>query len=260
MYVHPRSRHTALALSCCTLLIGASLAVSPILGDDHELPTPSEIIARFVEAVGGEEAIRSRASSTIKASFEMPAMGLSGESTIYQMAPNQYLESTNIASLGETLRAYNGEIGWAIDPMQGTRLLDGQMLNDIAREARFYAELEYDETYPEQTAVGEIDWNGQTTYQLDLVDEDGNESSHYFAKETGLLIGIETTQTSEMGTADITIIPSDYKEFGGLMAPSQVVMSLMGMEMTQTVESVTWDDVDPSVFEPSEAIKALLPE
>ena len=108
--------------------------------------------------------------------------------------------------------------------------------------------------------VGETDWNGQTTYQVDLVDDDGNESSHYFAKDTGLLIGIETTQTNEMGTTDLTISSSDYKEFGGVMTPTRVVIGFMGIEMTQTIETVTWDDVDPTVFEPSDSIKALLPE
>lgn len=260
MSLHTRSRQAAFALSCCTLIIGTSLAVSPMLGDDHDLPTPAEIVVRFVEAVGGEEAMRLHTSSTTKAAFEMPAMGLSGETTIYQMAPDKYLERTVLAGMGETVTAYNGEIGWASDPMQGTRILDGQVLKDTARTARFYAELEYDQVYPEQTTAGEADWNGHATYKVDLVDEDGNESSHYFAKDTGLLIGIETTQTSELGTADITISSSDYKQFGRLMTPSRVAISFMGMEMTQTIESVTWDDVDPSVFEPSDAIKALLPD
>ncbi len=251
-------RRAAFLLVCSALLLGAAFTPATIVADD--LPASSEIIARFVEAIGGEEAVRSHTSATTRGTFDLPAAGLSGETTIYQMAPDKYLESTNMAGIGEALQVYNGEIGWASDPMQGTRLVEGQMLKDVARAARFYAELEYAEIYPEQTTVGETDWNGQTTYQVDLVDTDGNESSHYFAKDTGLLIGIETTQSNEMGTADVTINSSDYKEFGGLMAPTRVVISFMGMEITQTVESVTWDDVDPSVFEPSEAIKALLPE
>ena len=253
-------RRAALSLAFAALVLGAALAAAPILADDHELPSPDEIIARYVEALGGEEAIRSHTSATTKGTFEMPAMGVSGDTTIYQIAPDSYLDKTVMAGIGEIINAYNGEIGWAEDPMQGTRLLDGQMLKDAARLARFYADLEYDEIYPEQTTVGEADWNGTTTHQVDLVDEDGNESSHYFAKETGLLIGIETTQTNEMGTADVTMSSSEYQEFGGVMVPTQVVISLMGMEITQTIASVTWDDVDPSVFEPSDAIKALLPE
>ncbi len=264
-------RGAVLALVCCSLILGACSARNADLPPPQEataevpppreLPSPEKIVARFIDAIGGEDALRAYTSATIKGDFEMPAMGMSGETTIYTMAPDKSFESTNIAGFGETVEAYNGEIGWANDPMQGARLLDGQMLKDAARDARFYAELEYGEIYPEQTTVGETDWNGQAAYQVDLVDDDGNDSSHYFAKDTGLLIGIETTRTSdEMGTADITISLSDYKEFGGVMAPTRVVIGLMGIEMTQTIESVTYDDVDPSAFEPSDSIKALLPE
>ena len=270
MSFHFIRRRTVLALACCGLILGACSARNADLPPPQEVtaevPPPRElteeekIIARFIEAIGGEDALRAYSSATIKADFEMPAMGAAGETTIYTMAPDKYFESTSIAGFGDTVQAYNGEIGWADDPMQGTRLLDGQMLKDAARDARFYAELEYDEIYPEQTMVGETDWNGQTTYQVDLVDDDGNESSHYFAKDTGLLIGIETTQTNEMGTTDLTISSSDYKEFGGVMTPTRVVIGFMGIEMTQTIETVTWDDVDPTVFEPSDSIKALLPE
>ncbi len=252
--------HRITLLLTALAFLGSSATAALLLADNHELPSPAEIVSRYIDALGGEKAIRAYNSATTKATFDMPAAGLAGETTIHQMAPDKYLETTVLAGFGESVTAYNGDIGWAADPMQGTRILEGQMLKDAARNARFYAELEYGEIYPEQSTVGETDWDGQATYQVDLVDEDGNESSHYFAKDTGFLIGIETTQTNEMGTVDMTISSSDYKEFGGLMAPSRVVISFMGMEMTQTIESVTFDDVEPSVFEPSDAIKALLPE
>ena len=270
MSFHPLRRHTVLALACCGLILGACSARNADLPPPQEVqadtPPPQElteaqkIIARYVEALGGEEVLRSHTSATTKGAFEMPAMGMSGEMTVYQMAPDKSLVKVVIPGFGENVEGYNGEIAWAEDPMQGARLKDGQMLKDAARDARFYAELEYDETYPEQTTAGETDWNGTTTYQVDLVDDDGNESSHYFAKDTGLLIGIETTMTNEMGTADMTMNLSDYKDFGGLMVPASAVMGVMGMEFVQTVESVTFDDVDENVFVPSDAIKALLPE
>ena len=271
MSLAPLCRRALLALACCSLILGACAAYDAVAPATTapapaEPPPPPElteeqkIVARYIEAVGGEEAIRSYTSATTKAAFELPAMGLSGDTTIYQMAPDKYMEKTVLPGIGETVSAYDGEIAWAEDPMQGNRLLDGQMLRDQARNARFYSDLEYDDIYPEQQAVGETEWDGQPVHQLDLVDADGNESSHYFAKDTGLLVGIETTQTSEMGTAEISISSSDYKDFGGIMLPTRVVLGVMGMEITQTIESVTWDDVDPSVFEPSAAIKALLPE
>ena len=270
MSLHSLRHRTVLALACCALILGACSARNADLPPPQELQAdvapPQEltetqkIIARYVEALGGEEVLRSHTSATTKGTFEMPAMGMSGEMTVHQMAPNKSLSRIVLPGMGEIVEGYNGEIAWAEDPMQGARLVEGQMLKDEARNARFNAELEYDEIYPEQMMAGETEWNGQASYQVDLVDADGNDSSHYFAKDTGLLIGIETTMTNETGTADITISMSDYKDFGGLMAPASMVIGVMGMEMVTTVDSVTFDDVDESVFVPSDAIKALLPE
>lgn len=269
------SRNALFALVCCGLLLGAcaayeageapgaaAAAAAPEPPPPPELTEEQKLVARYVEASGGEEAIRAHTSITAKGAFEIPAMGMSGEATEYSMAPDKTVAIINIPGFGENVTGYNGEIGWAEDPMQGPRLLDGEELAQAKREARFYAQLEYDELFPEQTAVGETEFNGQTVHQLDLVDGDGNESSQYFAADTGLLVGMETTQTSEMGTVEVTITMSDYKEFGGVLLPTSTNINLaaMGIEFTQTIESVTFDDVDPSVFEPSDAIKALLPE
>ena len=260
------NRQTLLALACCGLILGACAAYEADPPTPEAPPTPpppelteeQKIVARFVEALGGEDTLRAYSSATSKGAFELPAMGMSGDMTTYQMAPDKTLATISIPGMGETVQGYNGEIGWAEDPMQGARLVEGEMLAQAKRDARFYGELEYDELYPEQTAVGETEWNDQAVYQLDLVDSDGNESSQYFSKDTGLLIGVEATITNEMGTAEVTLHFSEYKQFGGVTIPTTTTMSMMGMEIVQTIESVTWDDVDPGVFEPSDAIKALL--
>ncbi len=262
------SRNALLALVCCGLILGACAAydsgTSPAPAEPPppppELTEEQKIVARFIEAVGGEEALRAHTSTTVKGTFGMPAMGVSGDFTAYAMAPDKFLLTINMAGVGDIVQGYNGDVAWAENPMTGTQLVEGEMLEQVKRDSRFYAELEYGELYPQQTAAGETEWNGQAAYQLDLIDAAGNESSHYFSADTGLLIGVEGVQDTEMGRQEVTRNISDYKEFGGLLIGTSDILETMGMEITQTVESVTWDDVDPSVFEPSEAIKALLPE
>lgn len=254
-------RRKALLLAGCALLLGAALSAAPLLADDHELPSPEEIIARHIEALGGEEAIRAHTSRTVKGGVEIPAMGMSGQTTAYFIAPDKMIVKGEMPGMGENVQAYNGEIGWIEDPMQGTQILEGEMLAQMKRQARFYAELERDDLFSQQTTAGESEWNGQAVYQLDVVDVDGNAMSQYFAKETGLLIGTEGTQTNAMGAIEVAITLGDYKDFGGVLIATSTTMNIvsMAMEIITTVESVTFDDVDPSVFEPSDAIKALLP-
>ena len=253
-------RRKALSLAGCILLLGATLSVAPLLAANDQLPSPEEIVARYIEALGGEEAIRAHTSRTVKGSVEIPAMGMTGQTTAYFIAPDKMIVKSETPGMGESVQAYNGEIGWIEDPMQGAQILEGEMLAQMKRQARFYADLERADLFPQQTTAGETEWNGQAVYQLDVVDLDGNETSQYFAKETGLLIGAEGTQTNAMGPMAITI--GDYQEFGGVLIATSTSTNLvsMAMEFITTVESVTYGDIDPSVLEPSDAIKAMLPE
>ncbi|MXZ39392.1 MAG: hypothetical protein F4230_02720 [Holophagales bacterium] len=255
-------RPRALSLAGSILLLGAALSAAPLLGNDQELPSAEEIVARYIEALGGEEAIRAHTSRTVKGAVEIPAMGMSGQTTAYFIAPDKMIVRTEMPGMGESVQAYNGEIAWIEDPMQGSQILEGEMLAQMRRQARFYADLERAELFPQQTTAGETEWNGQTAYQLDVVDVDGNETSQYFAKETGLLIGAEGTQANAMGPMEMAITIGDYQEFGGVLTATSTSTNLvsMAMEFIATVESVTYGDVDPAVFEPSDAIKALLPE
>ncbi len=248
--------------STCVLLLGAALCAAPLFADNHELPSAEDIVARHIEAIGGEDAVRAHTSSTIKGTFEAPAVGMSGEMTIYQEAPDKGIVRISLPGMGENVQGYNGVIGWAEDAMQGARLLEGAPLAALKRQIGMHADLQYSEHYPERKTVGEAEWNGQTAYQVDLVDAEGNESSRYFATETGLLIGEESSTATDMGPMETSTNMSDYKEFGGVMFATSATTNLvaMGMEFIQTIESMTFDDVDPSVFEPSDAIKALLPE
>ncbi len=189
-------------------------------------------------------------------------MGISAPSMVYAIAPDRMIIKSEMPGFGDNVQGYNGEIGWIDNPMQGAQILEGEMLDQMKRQARFYADLERADLFPQQTTAGETEWNGEAAYQIDIVDVDGNEMSQYFARETGLLVGTEGTQTTDMGPMDVTITIGDYKEFGGILIATSTSTNLVsaGMEIIQTVESVSFDDIDPSVFEPSDAIKALLPE
>ncbi|MYA07346.1 MAG: hypothetical protein F4060_09175 [Holophagales bacterium] len=257
MPVLPVPRPKTLSCSALVLLLTAASSSSTIA---QELPTPEEIITRYVEASGGEDAMRAHTSMTSKGTFEWPAMGVKGESTLYAMAPDKFLSRLVVPGLGEIVQAYDGEIGWTEDP-DGVSLLDGEMLADLKRQTRFYAALEYANLYPKQKTVGETEWNGQIAYRVDLVDTDGGEHSHYFSSDTGLLIGTETTITSDVGTPmKATTHHSDHKDFGGVVIATSGAMKSMGMEMLQTVDTVTWDKVSTSVFELPDAVTSLLPE
>ena len=136
------SRNALFALACCGLILGACAAyeageapaaAAPEPPPPPELTEEQKIIARYIEASGGEDAIRAHTSMTIKGGFEMPAMGMSGDTTTYAMAPDKTLAMITLPGMGEIVNGTNGDVAWAEDPMQGPRVLDGDMLADARR-------------------------------------------------------------------------------------------------------------------------------
>ena len=273
----PRPTTTKVALLALFILalgaIGCASSGAPGAGDapapaakpdytqemgENGLPTPRALVARFIEAIGGEEAIRAGDQATITGKMRMPAMGMEGSMTLYTKAPNMMNMMIDLGGFGAMNTGYNGEHGWSDNPMTGPQLLEGQMLTEMKRQADFYSELNYDENYPTQETLEEVDWEGSTAYKAKFVDTDGNETIQYFDKESSLLVGTEGKQTSEMGEMDVTTVLSDYQEFGGIKAPSKTVLKMMGMEIEQTVESVSFDPIDDAMFTPPEAIQKLI--
>ena len=227
---------------------------------DNGLLTPRAIIARYVEALGGEDAIRKHESRTVKGKMELAAMGMSGDVTIYAAAPDKMVMEVEMAGFGTMNNGYNGEVGWSDNPMAGAQLLEGKALKPQKQQADFYAPLHYEDTYPTMETVELTEFEGQSAFKVKLVDADGDESTEYFAEDSGLLIGVTAMQANQMGESEVTTVFSDYKDFSGTMQPATTVikMTAMGMEIKNTVTEVTVNDVAPEKLEPPDSIKALM--
>ncbi len=227
---------------------------------DNGLPTPRALNARYVEAVGGAAALRAKPSTNMKGTFELPAMGVSGDLVIHAQAPNLVVTNIEMGGMGSMSNGYNGEIGWSVNPMTGASLLEGTMLAQAADEANYWAELEFDTAYPESETVGETEWEGKAAYEVNLVGAGGTKQTRYYDKESSLVLGTVTTQVSEMGEAEVTIINNPYEEHDGIMVPMGQTMKMMGMEIKNTITEINYESAPEGAFEPPAEIKALLEE
>lgn len=222
---------------------------------ENGLPTPAAILARYVDALGGEAALRKHSSSTRKGKMSIAAMGMEGSATVYAAAPDKL--TMNIETgMGAMNQGYDGEIGWSDNPMTGPQVLSGDQLAGMKLQADFHAPLHYAEHFTTMETVEETEFGGAPAYKLRVVNSAGREQFQYFDKSSFLLLGTQGVQEGPMGEAEVKISFSDYKDFGGgTKIPATVTMDVSGMQIVQTVETVTYDDVDPAVFELPAAVK-----
>src|ERR1700754_3372217 len=89
------------------------------------LPNADQIIAKYVQAIGGKAAIEKHTSRQEKGTFDLPAMGVSAPMESYSKAPNKTVFTIDIPGFGMVQRGYNGTTGWESNPQTGLRDLSG---------------------------------------------------------------------------------------------------------------------------------------
>jgi len=222
------------------------------------LPSARSIIDRHIEAIGGRKAVLAHTSSHASGTLSMPSSGISGALDVYGAAPNKSLVKVNLGGIGDVVEGFDGTYGWSLQPMTGPMLKQGKELEEKKFDADFYGDLHEPGRYVSMTTVEKTTFEGRPCYKVSLVRKEGGEDIEYYDVETGLKAGAAGTRETPMGPVSATQIISDYKKFGGMMLPTTMKQSAMGVEQIMKFTTVEWDNVPPSTFDPPPQIKALI--
>ena len=219
------------------------------------LPDARTIVDRHLKAIGGREAILAHKSMHATGTLTMPANGISGPVEIYGAAPDHVLVRTTVTGIGEIVDAYDGKVGWSINPMTGPSLKSGKELEQTRLDADFYSELRDPKKYTLKT-IEKTAFDGRDCYKVSVQRSDGSEDFDDVA--TGLRAGSINTRETQMGSMTISNVESAYRKFGALTQATVLSQKMMGVEQKITIESVEYDKVDPAVFALPATIKALI--
>ncbi len=223
-----------------------------------DLPDARDVIDRYIEALGGRDAILSHSQLHAVGTLSVPAQGVSGDLEAFAMAPNVNFVRIIIPGFGDFLQGYNGEVAWSTDPAQGPMVMEGKMLEQSQRGAEFYSELHDPANFTSIETVEAVEFDGKQCVKLKLVRTSGFEYFEYFDTETGLLVGNQGVQESAMGQIETTSYFREYKEFGNRLYVVNTVQSVgPGLEQEFTITLID-DQVDPAVFERPADIKVLI--
>ncbi len=226
----------------------------------QQLPAASAVIDKYLVAVGGKDALTKISSLHQTATMDIPTMGLSATMEMYRAAPNLMLIKQNVPGVGEIVQGFDGTVGWSTNPMQGPRLQVGKELEQLNEQARFMDNMLYSPNrFSVMETVGLVDFNGEKAYKLRLVSVPGGfETFEYFSAATGLQIGTETTQESEMGAVNIAITQGDYAKFGDIMLATKTEMKMGANQIVTRITDVKFNSVPPDIFELPAQVKALI--
>jgi hypothetical protein len=221
------------------------------------LPPAATLLSKFAAAVGGPAYMSAKAIVS-KGELSMPSAGLSATFQMTQLAPNQMQMVTTIPGMGEVQVGYDGTTAWAIDPMQGPRVLSGQELDQMKDEADRRSNVRAPELFSAVQTVADTTMNNERCYLVKLTWKSGRESFDCYSVATGLLVASKMVQKTAMGEIPVVSLISDYKKFGDITVPTKTVQDLMGQQQIITITSVEFGDGTGVVIAPPAAVAPLI--
>lgn len=262
-----RTRSPILFLAALTALssvapLGAQTAPPPAPAADATatLPTAEKLLARHLSAIGGADAVGSIARITSRGTFEMPAAGVKGPTTIHAEEPLRFLMVMELPGVGAVRSGYDGTTAWSMDPMQGPRLIEGKEFDQIKRDADFRRDLNLFDECDRVEVKGETVFAGGPAYEVLCVAK-GAERTYFFSKQDGLLRGMRMVAESPMGQIPVETSFVEYKEYeapgGTVRMPARTEIAMLNQKQVLTIERVEFGPIEPSTFELPKEIAAL---
>lgn len=205
---------------------------------ESKLPSADKILDRYVEALGGVKAFDKIHSSLAKASLEIPAMGVKINVTVYAARPDKFYSIAESPMIGKIERGTDGKIFWEKSTMGGSRILEGEELEEALKDARFEGLVYWRTTY-DSVAVSGIDTvAGNPAYEVVLKARNSRPRRYFFDSSSGLLVKTVSTAKTQMGDIDVVSYISDYRKVGNVLQSHRTKMSIMGQERIVTVSSI----------------------
>ena len=211
--------------------------------------TVEEVVQRYVEAVGGEKALRRHASrhqvmvSRMKLVDTLPEVESRSEQ--FTVAPDKVL--TRMAMGQATLEmAVNGEIGWTQSEFTGVERLDSTKVKELRRLANPVPS--YD-GLRELAFLGARSFEGRPAVAIRWLVEGGVVTTDYYDAVSGLRLG--TDSEPQGGAAPVRMRYEDYQWVDGERVAMTTTMLSNGKVLgTVRLTTVEFARLDAKLFAP----------
>ncbi len=196
------------------------------------LPSIDEILAKYIQALGGQQALGKVTSRMIVATQDLSSgpggkVPLPAQIERYQKTPNLSLTIAHIAN-GTLSEGFDGKSAWNQN-LKGVVADVGPTVDQARarRNAGFYSEtLDLKQQYTKMEVSGVARVNGTEAYEVIGYPANDAEEKLYFDVVTGLLLRKSTILPTPLGNSPFQVDYADYKETSsGLRFPFTMRMT-----------------------------------
>jgi hypothetical protein len=211
--------------------------------------TADQVVARYVDAIGGKEAIGKVKSISMETSVQVMGNDAPGKTVVVDGVGYKNETSFNDTKI---VQVYTAKGGWQVNPMAGisdpTPLPDDQY--KAGKEQIYIGGSLYE--YAAKGSKVELLGKDADTYKLKLTNKDNLETTYVIDAATFLIRSTVRQGKMQDQDVDITSSYSDYKKTDtGYMVPSTIGVDFGGQfQITVSVTKVEVNPaVDPAIFD-----------
>jgi hypothetical protein len=196
--------------------IGESKANEVCLSSSNEANDPKEVIARYIEAVGGKENVAKIKNSIMTMEAEMQGMSIQIKGISDQENGRLLQETLVMGNVASRTVLANGK--GKITAMGQENDIPEEMLSMMKAQTYVFPEEHYEDMGYSLELQGTEDLDGEEAYRLVITAPNDLKTVEYYSVSSGLKL-----RTSSDATGDITY--SDYKEIDGVKFPMRMSIS-----------------------------------
>lgn len=154
--------------------------------ESNDLPSAAQVIDKYLQAIGGEQALSKLSSRVSTGTVELTTMGIKGRAELFEEAPNRWSLVMNISGLGTMTDTFDGTQHFFQSPVEG--LVTFPVSATTAKVEDFQKELALKKDSASMIVTGHEKVNGRDAVAMYFQYPNGYRDKYFFDSESGLLL------------------------------------------------------------------------
>ncbi len=220
--------------------------------------TADELMAKVIEASGGEANLKKLASRVSVAEIDLEQQGVKGIATTWSKAPSKAATETKFTALGVEIATgwdyFDGATGEQAYSFSPASKYTGKRLEDMRLSSDFYSILDWKSKFKKVSVERIAKCGDEECYVVEFEPKAGSKFTDYYSTKSYLLMRRDGSISSSTSSVQVPYSTTfaDYRDVDGVKIPFRNVNNTSGNgDIVTIVKSVKHNvKIDDSFFAP----------
>ena len=209
--------------------VRAESTPAPAAANTSSLIGVDELIAKVIDAYGGEQNIRRHKSSLTTIELDLENQGVQAKGTVSARAPNLTASEVTFTTLGKKIGSmvtyFDGNNGGERVSFAPEETYSGKRLEDMRAGSDFYDVLNWKTNYKTITVKRLDKIDGEEVYVVEKRSEKGTPITDYISTKSFLVLRRDSVIVMENTGVELPVKQTfaDYRKVDGVMVPFKTV-------------------------------------